>query len=138
MSNKHHGQHNRGPQRRDPNRPIELIVRQPYYDQIDKGQKTIEGRVAYPFLNRAQEGGALNFKRSPQDNRIIACVIDWVHRSTDFEDALLGVEWQRAVPDAQQFDQALAAYDRIYPQEKVQQLGGVVLLGFTRQGIIHA
>lgn len=124
-------------QPRNPNRPIELVVRQPYYDQIDQGQKTIEGRAAFPFLDRAQEGLGLNFKRFREDSRIIACVIDWVSRSPDFENALLDVEWQRAVPDVEYFDDALAVYDRIYPQEKVRQLGGVVLLGFTKQGIIN-
>lgn len=128
--------HNTG-QQRNPNRPIELIVRQPYYDQIDEGKKTIEGRAAYPFLDRAHEGLGLRFKRFREDSRIIACVIDWVSRSTDFENALLDVEWQRAVPDAQHFDEALAVYNRIYPEEKVQQLGGVVLLGFTKQEVIH-
>lgn len=135
MSNRRYRQSS--PRRRDPNRPIGLFVRQPYYDQIDREQKTIEGRAAYPFLDRAQEGLGLHFRRAPEDSRIIACTIDWVHRSTNFEDALLDVEWQRAIPDARHFDEALAVYEHIYPHEKIQQLG-VVLLGFTRQGLIHA
>jgi len=130
--------HNRGrqnQQQRNPNRPIELIVREPYYTQIDKGEKTIEGRVAYPWLDRAKEGMSLNFKRYPQDPRIIRCVIDWVMRSPDFENALLDVEWQKAIPEVERFDDALAIYEKIYPEEKVKEIGGVIMLGFTKQGV---
>lgn len=123
------------PQRRDPNRPIDLLIRQPYYDQIDRGQKTIEGRVAYPFLNRAREGLGLTFKRWQDDSRLIACSIDWVLRSKDFENALLDIEWQKAIPSAQHFDEALTVYERIYPPEKVEEMGGVIFFGFTKQGI---
>ena len=78
----------------------------------------------------------LHFKRSPTDGRIILCTIDWVQRSADFENALLDIEWQKAIPNVEHFDDALAIYERIYSQEKVRQIGGVIMLGFTKQGVI--
>lgn len=122
---------------KDPNRPIELLLRQPYYGMIIRGEKTIEGRVAYSWLNRAKEGMLLDFKRSPEDARAIRCNIDWVLRAANFEEALVEVEWQKAIPNARTFDDALSVYERIYPQEKVEALGGVVLLGFTPRGLIN-
>jgi ASC-1-like (ASCH) protein len=124
-------------QPQDPNRPIELLLRQPYYDMIDQGIKTIEGRVAYHWLNRAKEGGKVDFKRGQQDSRLIRCGIDWVLRAANFEEALIEVEWQKAIPNVNTFDEALAIYDRIYPPEKVQEIGGVVLLGFTKEGVVN-
>jgi len=130
---KKQGRYNGQP--RDPMRPVELIVREPYYSQIDRGVKTIEGRIAYSWLARAEQGMELDFKRHPRDTRIIRCVIDWVMRSPDFENALLDVEWQKAIPGIEHFDDALAVYERIYPEEKVRELGGVIMFGFTKQGV---
>lgn len=29
----------------------------------------------------------------------------------------------------------LAIYEKIYPEEKVKEIGGVIMLGFTKQGV---
>lgn len=122
---------------KDPNRPIELLLKQPYYGLIARGEKTIEGRIAYNWLDRAREGLAIDFKRSPHDERAIRCGIDWVLRAPNFEEALIEVEWQKAIPNVETFDEALAIYERIYPEEKVQKMGGVILLGFTARGMVN-
>lgn len=120
---------------RDANGPIELLLKQPYYGMIIRGEKTIEGRIAYRWLDRASEGLQLDFKRSPHDENAIRCNIDWVLRAPNFEEALIEVEWQKAVPNVETFDEALAIYDRIYPESRVKAMGGVVLLGFTPLGM---
>jgi ASC-1-like (ASCH) protein len=135
MSKNRRPQRSYNSQNQSPDRPIELIVRQPYYDMIDQERKTIEGRVAYRSLARAQEGMQLNFRRNQQDDRAIKCDITSVLRAATFEEALIEVEWQKAIPDAGTFDEALAVYERIYPPEKVREVGGVVLLGFNKKGI---
>jgi len=109
---------------------------------IANGTKTIEGRLDYSSLNRAAENGIINFRRhqkeKEKDDRVIRCSIDWVLRAADFETALIEVEWRKAVPDADHFDKALALYDRIYPARRVQEIGGVVLIGFTKLAAINA
>jgi ASC-1-like (ASCH) protein len=104
---------------------------------IVRGEKTIEGRVAYRSLDRAQEGLPLHFKQGLPGSPVARTLIDWTLRAETFEDALLEVRWQDAIPNVGKFDDALAIYNRIYPPEKVQEIGGVVLLGFTLQDVIR-
>lgn len=104
---------------------------------IIRGEKTIEGRAEYSSLRRAKEGVPLHFKRGDPESPLVRCMIDWTLRAPTFEEALLEVEWQKAIPGVEKFDDALAIYDRIYPPEKVQEIGGVVLLGFTVQEVVR-
>lgn len=122
---------------RNPNTPLELFVRQPYFDMIIDGRKTIEGRAAYKWLDRAKAGARLDFRQNQFSLPLVHTVVDWTLRAPTFEEALLEVTWQDAVPNVGHFDKALAVYDRIYPPEKIQDIGGALLIGFTVQSVVH-
>lgn len=93
----------------------DLNIRKPYFDQIARGAKTVEVRVAYPRMRTLRPGHRIRFVSGDQDCLTV------VRRITTYDsfDAMLGVEDPASIaPDTPDRDELLDLIRSIYPPEK--------------------
>jgi ASC-1-like (ASCH) protein len=93
----------------------DLNIRKPYFDQIARGAKTVEVRVAYPRMRTLQSGHRIRFVSG--DHHCLTVV----RRITAYDsfDAMLRAEDPASIaPDIPDPDELLSLIRSIYPPEK--------------------
>ena len=101
----------------------QMWIKRPYFQLIKSGQKTLEGRIGYPSMRRVEKGETVLLKTGGDEIKIK--IID-IRKYNDFQDALKHEDISRLLPGVKP-ENALEAYERIYPEWKVKQYGGVLI-----------
>jgi ASC-1-like (ASCH) protein len=104
----------------------QMWIKRPYFEQIRSGQKTLEARIGYPQMRRIRKGDAVLLRTGGKaENATMIKIVD-VREYRDFQEALKHEDISRLLPDIRP-ENALEAYERIYPEWKVKQYGGVLV-----------
>lgn len=104
----------------------QMWIKRPYFEQIRSGRKTLEARISYPQMRRIRKGDAILLRTGGgTENAITIRIVD-VREYRDFQEALKHENVSQLLPDTRP-EKALEAYERIYPEWKVKQYGGVLV-----------
>ncbi len=101
----------------------QMWIKRPYFQLIKSGQKKLEGRIGYPSMRRIKRGDTLLLKTSGDEIKI---KIIEVREYKNFQDALKNEDISQLLPDVKP-ESALGIYERIYPEWKVKEYGGVLI-----------
>ncbi|PIU75390.1 MAG: hypothetical protein COS76_01015 [Candidatus Portnoybacteria bacterium CG06_land_8_20_14_3_00_39_12] len=101
----------------------QMWIKRPYFQLIKSGKKTLEGRIGYPSMSRIKKGDDVLLQTGGDEVKIK--IID-VRKYESFREALEKEEIAQLLPDIKS-ENALELYERIYPQWKVEQYGGVLI-----------
>jgi ASC-1-like (ASCH) protein len=107
----------------------DLNIRKPYLDQIARGAKTVEVRVAYPKLRTLQPGDRIRFVSG--DHHCLT-VVRRVATYDNFEAMLRTEDPASIAPDIPAPDELLSLIRTIYPPEK--EALGVLAIQIERLG----
>lgn len=107
----------------------QMWIKRPYFQLIKSGQKTLEGRIGYPSMRRIKKGNDVLLRTGGDEVKIK--ILD-VREYGDFREALRHEDIGRLLPDIKP-ENALEAYERIYPEWKVKQYGGVLIFELAVQ-----
>lgn len=110
----------------------QMWIKRPYFEQIRSGQKTLEARICYPQMRRIRKGDTILLRTGGgAENAMVIRIID-IRKYRDFQEALKHEDINRLLPDTRP-ENALEVYERIYPEWKVKQYGGVLVFELETQ-----
>lgn len=101
-----------------------LRIKRPYFNQIRDKEKTMEARVAYPDIKAIKAGQQIQFECGR--DRLVKTVKAVRHHKSVIM-MLNSESISKLVPGMNQ-QEAEQVYNSIYPQEKVEKLGGMIVL----------
>jgi ASC-1-like (ASCH) protein len=109
------------PVHRPPPVAVTAPLKQPYFNQIESGQKTIEGRIASGMFLRVRQGGRIQFING---QRKVVCEVTGVRKYTSFAKMLKAEGFKKCIPNAPTEEAAVRIYDQIPSySDKAAQFG---------------
>ena len=108
---------------------LDVEVQQPYFDAIQNGTKTMEGRLAQHKYTDLQPGDILRFS-NPSGTQSLNKTVAHIHRFPTFAAAFETEDFKQAIPDAGSAEDAIAVYEQFYPSS-VQKQTGIVFIGLA-------
>lgn len=103
---------------------FQLHIRQPSFEKIKLGIKTLEGRLDYGIFKNIQPMDLISVVGRSDD---LVIRVTEVYRFNSFADALASLPYFDAVPDATNATDAIRKYRAIYNSEKEKRLGVLFL-----------
>lgn len=97
-----------------------MICDEPWFSYIRKGVKPVEGRKNTPKYQKIQVGDLIDF--SNEEETFLTIVTD-IRLYGSLEDYLNNVTFQKALPGASSFDEAIKIYHQWSTPEEIRKYG---------------
>lgn len=104
-----------------------LQLQDQYFDAIESGLKTVEGRINSSKFKDLRVGMHIKFT-SVSTHKIILCRIEKINRYANFKDMLVAQGLEQILPGITNIDDAVALYE-IFPgyKEQVNIIGALAI-----------
>ena len=103
-----------------------ITVSDPWFDQIQSGKKTIEGRVKFGFFGKLNKGDKIKLSNSDK-SKFITCTVENLEDFKNFHDLLDGEKLNKVFPDAKTVNDGLEIYKKFYKDEDIEKNGVVAI-----------
>ncbi len=110
------------------NNRAKLYLREPYFSDILSGQKTIEGRIAKPYLRNLEIGSELRFIRNDEND--IVTKVQSLHVYGTFYDMLMEENMELLLPRCSSADQGVEIYESLPKFRQQASKFGVIAIRF--------
>lgn len=108
----------------------ELYIREPYYSQIQRGEKTIEGRIASKTMRALDPGETLTFIKGRSGQRT-PTQIESLHIYAGFAAMLEEEDISALLPGVTDVEEGVAIYHKLPHFEQRAQKSGVIAIRFS-------
>lgn len=116
------------------NNKLDLYIREPYFSQIESGQKTIEGRIAKPYLRNQPIGAELNFIRG-RDKKLISTHINSLHIYGSLLTMLQNEDLELLLPGYKSIEKGVRIYESLPNFKENARNFGVIAIHFSIEKI---
>ena len=106
---------------------LDLVVQQIYFNAIQAGLKTVEGRLGSPKLKKLKAGDTISFT-CHKTNEKIWCTIIALNTYSDFKEMLIGEGLAQMLPGIKTIAAGVAIYES-FPnyKEMVKTVGALAI-----------
>ena len=111
------------------NAPFVVTLKEPYLSQIQRGEKTVEGRIAAGMFRRISSGNLIRFFNH---NHEVTCRVVSVKQYRSFEEMLKSEGFSRCIPGARSLEEAVRVYDTIPGYTERARQNGVLAIQIER------
>lgn len=106
-------------------------MKRQYIHSIRNGEKTVEGRIAERAVLKYAVGDQVEFYYFTNSSDRVRCQIHKIEKFNSFKEMLVATGFKACVPQCENLQEAIEAYDRIPKYKEKARVSGVFAIHLT-------